>query len=74
VYFHDRRGRLRSLPAAWTSVVAPDPAIAVAGGRAYFRVEDLRALATLVAELKKAKGASDVGHEAPRSVRRIMPK
>jgi hypothetical protein len=54
VYFHDRRGRLRSLPAAWTSVVAPDPAVTIAAGRAYLRVEDLCALAALIATLKKS--------------------
>lgn len=57
VYYHDSSGRLRSLPAAWTSVVAPDPVIIIAAGRAYFRVEDLLAMVALVAELREVKGA-----------------
>jgi hypothetical protein len=69
VYFHDRDGRLRSLQAAWTSVVAPDPAITIAAGRAHLRVADLRALAALIADLKKAERS----RLAQGSVRRIMP-
>lgn len=42
---------MRSLPAAWTDVEGPDPFLALAEGRTFFRVADLRALARLLAEL-----------------------
>jgi hypothetical protein len=51
VCFHDERGELKSLPAAWTDVVEPDPFVVVAAGRSPFRVEDLLALADLLASL-----------------------
>jgi hypothetical protein len=41
VYYRDQNGRLRFLPARWTDVAAPDPFVVRAGGRVYFRVEDL---------------------------------
>jgi hypothetical protein len=41
VYYRDQNGRMRFLPARWTDLAAPDPLIVTAGGRAYFRVEDL---------------------------------
>ncbi len=53
VYFHDQDGRLRSLPAQWTSVVDPDPFVAVAAGRSYFRIEDLLGLVTLLRALRE---------------------
>jgi hypothetical protein len=36
VWFHDANGRLRALPASWTSVVGEDPFNVVAAGRALF--------------------------------------
>lgn len=45
-------GELVSMPAEWTDAVAPDPFVAVAAGRAAFRVEDLAALAELVARCR----------------------
>jgi len=48
VYFHDETGRLRSLPAAWTSAAAEDPFVAMAAGRSTFRIEDLRQLIELL--------------------------
>ena len=48
VYFHDSEGRLISLPAQWTSVVADDPFVAIAAGRSHFRVEDLLKLVRLI--------------------------
>ena len=41
VYYRDQNGRMRFLPARWTNLAAPDPFVLRAGGRAYFRVEDL---------------------------------
>ena len=50
VYFLDEAGALYWLPSSWTDAVVPDPAIALAGGRAAFLLSDLVALATLVRE------------------------
>ena len=52
VWFHDAVGRLRSLPADWTSIVAEDPFNVVAAGRAAFRVEELLELARLIGKEK----------------------
>jgi hypothetical protein len=41
VYYRDQNGRMRFLPARWTSLAAPDPFVFTADGRACFRVEDL---------------------------------
>ena len=50
VYYRDQAGRVRFLPARWTSVAPPDPFVLVAAGRAYFRLEDLIRLETRVKE------------------------
>jgi uncharacterized protein DUF5372 len=42
----------RSLPRAWTDAADLDPFVVLAAGRSPFRVEDLVALADLVAELR----------------------
>lgn len=47
-YYVDESGEARSLPARWTSVLAEDPAVVVAAGRAHFRVADLLELVELV--------------------------
>jgi Family of unknown function (DUF5372) len=44
--------QVRTLPATWTDVVEPDPFLVLAAGRSLFRVEDLLALAPLVAEAR----------------------
>lgn len=56
VYYHDVEGRLRSLPAAWTSLFVPDPFVAVAAGRSAFRLEDLRGLRRLLDGLSEEGG------------------
>ena len=48
VYFHDAGGRLRSIPAGWTTAVDADPFVTVAAGRGLFRYEDLLKLTDLV--------------------------
>jgi hypothetical protein len=58
VYFHDDQGRLKSLPAAWTSIGPEDPFVVVSNGRAAFRTADLVELAALVDRLRE--GRSDV--------------
>ena len=57
VFFHDADGRLRSIPARWTSLVAPDPAVVLAAGHAPFRVSDLLAVARLLHILTSAPSA-----------------
>jgi hypothetical protein len=52
VYFHNSKGRLISVPARWTSVVAEDPFVLIAAGRSCFRVEDLVKLRHMLEELK----------------------
>lgn len=52
VYYRDQDGRMRFLPARWTSLAAPDPFLITAAGRAYFRLEDLIRLADRVKEWK----------------------
>jgi len=55
VWLHDAQGRLISLPALWTSVIAEDAFVAVSAGRSMFRVAELLALTRLIEELKKLK-------------------
>jgi hypothetical protein len=52
VYFHDTDGRLRSLPARWTSEGSEDPFVIAAAGRSAFRVSELSQLANLIARLR----------------------
>ena len=52
VFYRDRQGQLASLPARWTSAVAEDPFVTVAGGRSRFRVDDLIELVALVRRLR----------------------
>jgi hypothetical protein len=52
VYFHDSGGRLRSIPACWTTVVAADPFVTLAAGRCSFRYEDLLKLADLMEKVR----------------------
>jgi hypothetical protein len=48
VYFYDGQGELVSLPAEWTDVVAGDPFVVVAAGRAPFHLAGLLDLAELI--------------------------
>ena len=48
VYFHSEAQQLIALPASWTDVVAANPFVSAAEGRALFRADDLFELATLV--------------------------
>jgi hypothetical protein len=57
VYFEDA-GRLRRLPASWTSAADPDPFVELSAGRAFFRVEDLLRLTELVQRLDEAQEVS----------------
>jgi len=48
VYFHDAAGRLKSVPARWTSLIEADPFVVMSAGRSMFRASDLLALADLL--------------------------
>ena len=52
VYYHDDGGRLRSIPACWTSISRPDPYVVISAGRSWFCVEDLLELAKVVGNWK----------------------
>jgi len=52
VYYRDQSGRMRFLPAPWTSVAVPDPFVLIAAQRAHFRLEDLIRLQERVKELQ----------------------
>jgi hypothetical protein len=51
VYFYSEEQHLIALPASWTDVIADDPFVSIAAGRALFRAEDLSELAELVRRL-----------------------
>jgi hypothetical protein len=53
VLFEDGEGRVRSIPTAWTSIAGPDPFVTLSAGRSLFRLEDVLALAALVALLEE---------------------
>lgn len=48
MYFEDDDGHLESIPAKWTDVVAPDPFVVIAAGRALFRLDDLLEVVRLI--------------------------
>lgn len=58
VYFHDDTGRLRRLPASWTSAAAPNAFEVLSAGRSAFRVEDLLHLVGLIARHLEASGTA----------------
>ena len=53
VYFHDDKGKLRRLPATWTSVASTSPFEVMSAGRSHFRIEDLLRLVALVARQRE---------------------
>jgi hypothetical protein len=52
VFYRNPDGRMRYLPARWTSLAAPDPFVIGAAGRAYFRLEDLIRLSEQMRDLQ----------------------
>ena len=52
VFYREPNGRVRFLPARWTSLAAPDPFVITAAGRAHFRLKDLIRLAEQIRELQ----------------------
>jgi hypothetical protein len=57
VFFYDA-GRLRALPANWTDAAPVVPFVAIAAGRAHFRLEDLLQLAELVETQRRERDAA----------------
>ncbi len=60
VFFFDEDGAQRSLPTGWTDAAAPDPFVAVSGGRSALRVVDLVALGELIDSLCRAAPGDEV--------------
>jgi hypothetical protein len=56
VWFHDKNGRLQSVPANWTDAAEVDPFVVVAAGRSLFRITDLLELAQLIQGVEPARG------------------
>ena len=56
VYFYNEEQQLTAIPASWTDVVAVDPFVTVAAGRAPFRVNDLLEMARLIYFLSGKSG------------------
>ena len=52
MYFHKEGEHLVSVPASWTDIIAVDPVVQVAAGRALFRAADLLELAQLIQRLR----------------------
>jgi len=73
VYYRDPTGRMRFLPAGWTSMAVLDPFVLLAAGRAYFRLEDLIRLEDRLKELQGMNspgGAPDVKENMPLVLRK----
>jgi hypothetical protein len=51
-WFHDGTGRLRSIPANWTDLVADDAFNVVSAGRAAFRTQELLELVRLIGTIR----------------------
>ena len=59
VTFYETPDHVRTLPAAWTSLVPPDSSIVLAEGRAVFRVTDLLALTDLLQRIDQGQKEGD---------------
>jgi len=55
VTFYETPEHIRALPAAWTSLVPPDPSVILAAGRAAFRVADLLQLSQLLGRIEEGQ-------------------
>ncbi len=55
-YFSDANENLRSIAAAFTDLVAPDPFVVQSAGRSYFRVQELLELARLLVAVQDSGG------------------
>ena len=59
VTFENGAGALCSVPVNWTDLLPAEPYVSVGRGRSRFRIEDLRALADLVVNLRTARDSRD---------------
>src|SRR5690606_5129771 len=48
-------GKAQMVPTRWTSLVGPDPVVAIGAGRARLRVDDLIELATLIQRRRRGR-------------------
>ena len=60
MWFHDRNGRLHSVPTSWTDASEADPFVVVAAGRSLFRITDLLVLVQLIQGLDPEQADSSV--------------
>ena len=61
VYFEDDAGHLQSIPAKWTDVIAADPFVVIAAGRALFRPDDLIEVTRLIDAAMALMGDTEEG-------------
>jgi len=59
VYFHKEGEHLVSVPATWTDIIAEDPVVQLAAGRALFRASDLIDLSQLLERLR-GRGVKEI--------------
>ena len=52
VFYTDGKGRLKSIPATWTSIGPVDPFVEISAGRSPFRVSDLLDLNQMIKGMK----------------------
>ena len=57
VYYYDKSGQLRRMPASWTSIGAPNLFAAMSAGRSHFRTDDLLRLAALISRQREVQPA-----------------
>ena len=55
VTFYETPEHVRTLPAAWTSLIPPDPSVILAAGRAAFRVADPLHLSQLLGHSEEGR-------------------
>jgi hypothetical protein len=59
VYFYDDKGELRAIRTRWTDWEEEDPFVAIAAGRALFRIDDLLRLVVLLEGLEEQPARKD---------------
>jgi Family of unknown function (DUF5372) len=59
VSFYQTPDQVRTLPAAWTNLVPPNPGVVLAAGRTPFQVTDLLALTQLIQRIEQGQKEGD---------------
>lgn len=59
VYYYDKAGALRRLPACWTSIGTSTLFEKISAGRSHFRIQDLLQLVSLIAQQRKVQPLKD---------------